>query len=78
VVNRPFLLLADEPTANLDPKTAEEISRSSVTSAARAPAVLLFATHKMELVFNSGERYVRVDRGTIVEDWVDPLRGVKQ
>ena len=31
----------------------------------------------MELVYHSGERYVRVDRGTIVEDWVDPLRGVK-
>ena len=43
---------------------------------AEGTAVLL-ATHKMELVYNSGERYVRVDHGTIVEDWVDPLRGVK-
>ena len=38
---------------------------------------VILATHKMELVMNSGERYVRMDYGSIVEDWVDPLRGVK-
>jgi hypothetical protein len=31
----------------------------------------------MELVMNSGERYVRMDGGNIVEDWVDPMRGVR-
>jgi cell division transport system ATP-binding protein len=76
VVNRPFVLLADEPTANLDPKTAEEIIQIVRHINTEGTAVLL-ATHKMELVHNSGERYVRVDHGTIVEDWVDPLRGVK-
>ena len=76
VANHPFVLLADEPTANLDPKTSEEIIQIFRRIHAEGTAVLL-ATHKMELVYNSGERYVRVDRGTIVEDWVDPLRGVK-
>jgi cell division transport system ATP-binding protein len=76
VVNEPFVLLADEPTANLDPKTADEII-DIIRRIHGAGTAVILATHKMELVLNSGERYVRVDRGTIVEDWVDPLRGVK-
>jgi cell division transport system ATP-binding protein len=76
VANRPFVLLADEPTANLDPDTADEIVAIIRRIHEEGTAVVL-ATHKMELVMNSGERYVRMDQGTIVEDWVDPLRGVK-
>lgn len=76
VVNRPFVLLADEPTANLDPKTSDEITEIIKKINAAGTAVIL-ATHKMELVINSGERYVRMGSGTIVEDWVDPLRGVR-
>jgi cell division transport system ATP-binding protein len=76
VANRPFVLLADEPTANLDPDTADEIIGIIRRIHEEGTAVIL-ATHKMELVMDSGERYVRMDRGAIVEDWVDPLRGVK-
>jgi cell division transport system ATP-binding protein len=76
VANRPFVLLADEPTANLDPKTSEEIIQILRRINQDGTAIIL-ATHKMELVMNSGERYVRVDQGAIVEDWVDPLRGVR-
>jgi len=76
VVNRPFVLLADEPTANLDPVTAADITETIRRINGSGTAVIL-ATHKMELVENSGERYVRLDEGSIVEDWVDPLRGVR-
>jgi cell division transport system ATP-binding protein len=76
VVNKPFVLLADEPTANLDPRTSDEIINIIRRIHAGGTAVVL-ATHKMELVMNSGERYVRMDEGSIVEDWVDPLRGVR-
>jgi len=76
MANRPFVLLADEPTANLDPRTSDEITQIIRNIHADGTAVIL-ATHKMELVLNSGERYVRIDGGTIVEDWVDPLRGVR-
>ncbi len=76
VVNRPFVLLADEPTANLDPKTSDEIIDIIHRIHDSGTAVIL-ATHKMELVMNSGERYVRMEEGSIVEDWVDPLRGVR-
>jgi cell division transport system ATP-binding protein len=74
VANRPFVLLADEPTANLDPETSDEIIGIIRRINAAGTGVIL-ATHKMELVENSGERYVRLEHGTIVEDWVDPLRG---
>ena len=76
VANRPFVLLADEPTANLDPATSDEIIHIIRRIHKDGTAVVL-ATHKMELVMNSGERYVRVDGGSIVEDWVDPMRGVR-
>ena len=76
VANRPFVLLADEPTANLDPRTSDEIINIIQLINQSGTAVIL-ATHKMDLVMNSGERYVRMDEGTIVEDWVDPLRGVR-
>ena len=76
VANRPFVLLADEPTANLDPATSDEIL-TTIRRINRSGTAVVLATHKMELVENSGERYVRLDRGTIVEDWVDPLRGLE-
>jgi cell division transport system ATP-binding protein len=76
VANKPFVLLADEPTANLDPHTSDEIIET-LRRIHRAGTAVILATHKMELVENSGERYVRLDEGTIVEDWVDPLRGVR-
>jgi len=76
VANRPFVLLADEPTANLDPETSDEII-ATIRRIHKAGTAVIIATHKMELVENSGERYVRLDQGTIVEDWVDPLQGVR-
>jgi cell division transport system ATP-binding protein len=76
VANEPFVLLADEPTANLDPKTADEII-NIIQQINRSGTAVILATHKMELVMNSGERYVRMGQGSIVEDWVDPLRGVR-
>ncbi len=76
VANEPFVLLADEPTANLDPKTSGEII-DIIQHINESGTAVILATHKMELVMNSGERYVRMDQGSIVEDWVDPLRGVR-
>ena len=77
VANRPFVLLADEPTANLDPTTSDEIL-ATIRRINRSGTAVVLATHKMELVENSGERYVRLDHGTIVEDWVDPMQGLEE
>jgi cell division transport system ATP-binding protein len=74
VVNKPFVLVADEPTGNLDPQTSDEITLL-LKRLNEAGTSVLFATHKMEMVERSTERYVRVERGQIVEDWVGGGRG---
>lgn len=74
IVNKPFVLVADEPTGNLDPQTSDEIT-ALLKRLNEAGTSVLFATHKMEMVERSTERYVRVERGQIVEDWVGAGRG---
>jgi cell division transport system ATP-binding protein len=74
VVNKPFVLVADEPTGNLDPQTSDEITALLRRMNAGGTSVL-FATHKMELVERSTERYLRVENGQIVEDWVGSGKG---
>jgi cell division transport system ATP-binding protein len=74
VVNNPFVLIADEPTGNLDPQTSDEITSLLRRLNSRGTSVL-FATHKMEMVERSTERYLRIEGGLIVEDWVGGGRG---
>jgi cell division transport system ATP-binding protein len=74
VVTKPFVLVADEPTGNLDPQTSDDITALLKRMNAHGTSVL-FATHKMDLVERSTERYLRVEHGQIVEDWVGSGRG---
>jgi len=62
IVNEPFILLADEPTGNLDPKTAVEIMNILDRVNERGTAVLM-ATHHFELVNNSARRIVSIKNG---------------
>jgi len=62
IVNEPFILLADEPTGNLDPKTAVEILNLLDKLNARGTAVLM-ATHNYELVNNTSKRIVSIKNG---------------
>ena len=62
IVNDPFILLADEPTGNLDPKTAVEILNLLDKLNARGTAVLM-ATHNYELVNNTSKRIVSIKNG---------------
>ena len=65
IVNDPFILLADEPTGNLDPDTEQEVMAVLDKVNARGTAVLM-ATHNYELVNNSGKRMVSIQRGKTV------------
>ena len=65
IVNDPFILLADEPTGNLDPDTEQEVMAVLNNVNARGTAVLM-ATHNYELVNNSGKRMVSIQRGKTV------------
>lgn len=62
IVNEPFILLADEPTGNLDPKTAVEILNILDKLNARGTAVLM-ATHNYELVNNTSKRVISIKNG---------------
>lgn len=66
LVNDPELILADEPTGNLDPETSEEILKLLMTLSESGRAVL-FATHDM-LVYNKYKsRTLTFDNGKVSE-----------
>ena len=67
IVNRPKVLIADEPTGNLDPDTSweimnifEEISRQGTT--------IVMATHNREIVNTIRKRVIAIEGGMIVRD----------
>jgi lipoprotein-releasing system ATP-binding protein len=66
VANAPRILLADEPTGNLDPKTAERVF-SALTQLVRASGLAaIIATHNMELA-DRMDRRVTLRDGKLVE-----------
>jgi len=65
IVGEPTVLLADEPTGNLDPDTAAGITRMFKDINAKGTTVLV-ATHNRELYRNTGRRIIKIDNGTIV------------
>lgn len=69
LVNDPVLLLADEPTGNLDPRVADEIQKLLI-SVHRQGMALLMATHDYRLVKAFPARTLALVRGRLVE--VDP------
>jgi cell division transport system ATP-binding protein len=67
LVNEPEILLADEPTGNLDPELTVEIMDLIASAALRGTTVVV-ATHELEIVRRYGKRAVRLEDGRIVED----------
>lgn len=65
LINRPQLILADEPTGNLDPETSEEIMRLLVAVAKEEKAAILMATHDMSMVEKYPGRILRVENKTV-------------
>ena len=66
LINDPMLILADEPTGNLDPDLSLEIMNLFREINARGTTVLV-ATHDRELISRVGRRSVTLDHGEIVE-----------
>ena len=67
LVNEPEILLADEPTGNLDPELTIEIMDLIVSASTRGTTVMV-ATHDLSLVERYGKRVLRLEDGRIVED----------
>jgi cell division transport system ATP-binding protein len=66
-VNRPVILLADEPTGNLDPATGEGIM-GLLDSINRFGTTVVMATHDHRVVNAMRRRVIQLDRGVVVRD----------
>jgi cell division transport system ATP-binding protein len=67
LVNRPDVLLADEPTGNLDPNTSQDIMRL-LERINLAGTTIVMATHDRGIVDRMQKRVVEVSNGRIVRD----------
>jgi cell division transport system ATP-binding protein len=65
LINEPILLLADEPTGNLDPEMAQEIMTLFQEVNSRGTTVLV-ATHDREMIQRLGKRVITLERGRVV------------
>ena len=66
-MNRPLILLADEPTGNLDPSTGEGIMRL-LERINQTGTTIVMATHDHRIVNMLRKRVIQLDRGVIVRD----------
>jgi cell division transport system ATP-binding protein len=66
-VNRPLILLADEPTGNLDPATSEGIMKL-LDRINRTGTTVVMATHDQGIVDRMRRRVIELDRGTVIRD----------
>lgn len=67
LLNQPELLLADEPTGNLDPETSEEIMHLLIAVAQEEKSAILMATHDLNMVKKFPAKVLRVGNGTVGE-----------
>jgi ABC-type lipoprotein export system ATPase subunit len=66
LVNRPLVLLADEPTGNLDSATSGEVVALLLDEVSRAGTTLIMVTHDEELARNTADRIVFLKDGRVV------------
>ena len=66
---KPKLLLLDEHTAALDPKSADQVIRLSEEVIARDGLTSLMVTHSMQQAVNLGDRLIMMHRGRIIHDF---------
>ncbi len=68
VVSRPPILIADEPTGNLDPALSEEIMRL-FQDFNRVGTTVVIASHDLALIRRLGHRVITLDKGRLIDDW---------
>ena len=67
IVNNPALVLADEPTGNLDPRNSEEIM-DVLDAINRRGTTVIVATHDRDIVDEMQKRVIHIEDGVIVRD----------
>jgi len=76
-VNRPLILLADEPTGNLDPQTSIGIMRL-LDRINRTGTTVVMATHDSQIVDSMRRRVIELDNGHVVRDQARGVYGYAQ
>ncbi len=67
LATKPPILIADEPTGNLDPATAEEIFKTLLEINSRGTTILV-VTHAKDIVDKLNKRVIALDHGKVVKD----------
>ncbi len=67
MVNNPKILIADEPTGNLDPETSWEIM-DSLIKINEAGTTVIMVTHSNEIVDKLKKRVIHLEKGKIIRD----------
>lgn len=67
LATKPPIIIADEPTGNLDPKTASEIFKMLLEINARGTTILV-VTHAKDIVDDLNKRVIALDHGRVVRD----------
>ena len=67
LINQPAVLLADEPTGNLDPQNAMEIMKL-LEEINRCGTTVIVVTHSRELVNTMKKRVITMDKGIVISD----------
>ena len=70
LINRPAVLLADEPTGNLDPQNAMEIMKLLEAINENGTTVIV-VTHSHEIVDMMKKRVITIDKGVVVSDEIE-------
>ena len=72
IVKHPKLILADEPTGNLDPNIAHEIV-DLLEDAAKLGSSVIMSTHNYELIKNRKKRFIELEEGKQVNWYVNKI-----
>lgn len=74
IINNPKLVIADEPTGNLDPETSWEIMQI-FKEINEAGTTIIMATHDKDIVDAMGKRVIAIEHGNIVRDEANGVYG---
>ena len=67
LINKPSVILADEPTGNLDEKNSEEIMKLLYEINSLGTTVIVI-THSRDIVASSGKRVISMNKGSVISD----------
>jgi phosphonate transport system ATP-binding protein len=68
LISAPTIILADEPTSSLDPKTASDVGKLIIARARERKATLVLSSHWLSLVMKDVDRVIGIRRGRVMVD----------